>query len=139
MKNLFTICFIFLAFTCQSQSIIGQWETYDDKTNEKKAVIEIYEINNSYFAKIVKNYVRDENAVCDKCEGDKKNTLILGLVIIEDIKKNDEEYENGTILDPESGDVYKCYLKLVEKNKLKVRGFIGFSLLGRTQYWLRKQ
>ena len=61
------------------------------------------------------------------------------MVIIENLKENKDEFDGGTILDPESGDIYKCYLKLVENNKLKVRGFIGFSLLGRTQYWLRKE
>jgi len=123
----------------QAQSIIGQWETYDDKTNEKKAIIEIYKQDDTYGAKIIKNFVRNKDAVCDKCEGENKNKPIIGLVIIENIKKNNEAYEEGTILDPESGDVYKCYLKLIEENKLKVRGYIGFSLIGRTQYWLRKK
>ncbi len=61
------------------------------------------------------------------------------MIIIEGLKKDGDEYNGGAITDPESGNVYKCYLELVENNKLKVRGYIGFSLLGRTQYWLRKQ
>tara|TARA_B100000809_G_scaffold142735_1_gene140238 strand:- start:10543 stop:10968 length:426 start_codon:yes stop_codon:yes gene_type:complete len=138
-KTLFTLSIILLGFTMQAQSIIGQWETYDDKTNEKKAIIEIYKQDDTYGAKIIKNFVRNKDAVCDKCEGENKNKPIIGLVIIENIKKNNEAYEEGTILDPESGDVYKCYLKLIEENKLKVRGYIGFSLIGRTQYWLRKK
>ena len=139
LKIVITLSLLFAMYSMQAQSIIGQWETYDDKTNEKKAIIEIYKNQDVYNAKIIQNFVRDENAVCEKCEGDKKNKPIIGLVIIENLEKNNEEYEDGTILDPESGDIYSCYLKLVEKNKLKVRGFIGFSLIGRTQYWLRKK
>lgn len=59
--------------------------------------------------------------------------------ILENIKKNRDKFDGGTILDPESGVIYKCYLKLLDNNKLKVRGFVGFSIFGRTQYWLRKK
>ena len=72
-------------------------------------------------------------------KGSKKGQKIKGLVIIEDIKKDGDEYNDGTILDPENGKEYKCYLELEEPNKLKVRGYLGFSLLGRTQYWIRKK
>lgn len=139
MKTLLTLFVFLIGITTHAQSILGEWETYDDKTNEKKAIIEIYKQNDMYAAKIIKNFVRDKDAVCEKCEGENKNKPIIGLIIIENLKKIDDVYEEGTILDPQSGDIYKCYLKLVEKNKLKVRGYIGFSIIGRTQYWLRKK
>ncbi|MHA7944763.1 DUF2147 domain-containing protein [Formosa sp. 3Alg 14/1] len=139
MKHLFILVFMSLSFSATSQSIIGQWETYDDKTNEKKALIEIYKNDGAYFAKIVNKYIGEKDSVCTACEGDKKDKPMIGLVIIEDIKKDGKEYNDGTILDPESGDVYSCYLKLVDDNKLKVRGYMGVALLGRTQYWIRKQ
>jgi len=142
MKNLFLLLIMTVSLTTFAQdndhSIIGQWETYDDKTNEKKAVIEIYKTDDLYFAKIVENFVSKNDAVCEACEGAKKNSPIIGLVIIEDLKKDGDEFNGGTILDPESGDTYKCYLKLVKPDKLKVRGYLGFALLGRTQYWVRK-
>ena len=59
------------------------------------------------------------------------------MVVINGLSKNDDEWNDGTILDPKNGKVYKCYITLVEKDKLKVRGYIGFSLIGRTQYWYR--
>ncbi|WP_010521052.1 DUF2147 domain-containing protein [Aquimarina agarivorans] len=122
-----------------SQQIEGYWETYDDKTGEKRSVVEIFKKNEQYFGKIVEKFKGAPNAVCEACEGDKKGQKILGMVIIEDLEKDEDEYNGGTITDPESGNVYKCYLELVATNKLKVRGYIGFSLLGRTQYWLRKK
>lgn len=138
MKYQFLFFLIALSFTTKAQTISGKWETFDDKTKEKKALIEIYKTDNNYSAKIIKSFVGEKNAICEECEGDKKNKPIIGLVIIEDVKKNDNEYNGGTILDPESGEVYSCNLKLVSNNKLKVRGYLGLSLFGRTQYWIRK-
>ena len=49
----------------------------------------------------------------------------------------DDYYEDGEILDPATGKVYSCWIQLESADKLKVRGFLGFSMLGRTQYWYR--
>lgn len=138
MKYLLLAAVLLITTTTVGQTITGQWETYDDETNEKKALIEIYQTGNLYFAKILKSYISDEDKVCDMCTGAKKDQPIAGLVIIENLKEDDDEYNGGEILDPENGKTYKCYLELVETNKLKVRGYLGFSLLGRTQYWRRK-
>jgi len=138
MKFLCTLLLTTLSFISYGQSIIGQWETFDDETNEKKAVIEIYKANNLYFAKIIESYVSEKNALCETCKGSRKGQPIIGLVIIENIKKDGDEYNDGIIIDPENGKTYSCYLELINNNKLKVRGYLGFSLLGRTQYWMRK-
>ncbi|MEN9656287.1 MAG: hypothetical protein RL311_1258, partial [Bacteroidota bacterium] len=69
--------------------------------------------------------------------GDDKNKPILGLNIIKGLSKDGAEYNSGEILDPKNGKLYKCALSLESKDKLKVRGYIGFSLIGRTQYWYR--
>ena len=53
MKHLYILCINILSFTTQGQSIIGKWETIDDETKEKKAVIQIYKSNDLYFAKII--------------------------------------------------------------------------------------
>ena len=139
MKHLFLLAIILLSITAKAQTIIGQWETFDDITKEKKAVIEIYKTNNLYFAKIIENFIGENNALCENCKGQKKDKPIIGLVIIENIKKNGDEFNEGIILDPENGETYKCYLKLINNDKLKVRGFLGFSIFGRTQYWSRKK
>lgn len=139
MRLLYLLGFLCFSFQVSAQDIVGQWETYDDKTNEKKAVIKIYKEQDLYYGKIIEKFTGPQDATCEKCEGSKKDAPIIGLVIIENIQKDDDSFEGGTILDPESGDVYKCYLKLVNDNKLKVRGYLGVSLFGRTQYWLRKK
>ncbi len=137
----YILLFSFFAMTLHlsAQDLVGQWETYDDKTKAKKGLIEIYKSGNKYYGKIVLSYTGKKGAVCEKCPGDKKNQPIVGLVIIENLELDGDEYNKGTILDPESGDVYSCYLVLENENKLKVRGYLGFSLIGRTQYWTRKK
>ena len=58
--------------------------------------------------------------------------------IIWNMKKDKEnKWKSGKILDPDNGKEYKCKMKIVEENVLEVRGFVGFSLLGRTQKWHR--
>lgn len=138
MKYILVLSFTMVSLLSYAQSVTGQWETYDDETQEKKALIEIYEQDNRVYAKIVKSYISDGTAVCDNCSGAKKGKPIVGLVIIEGLKKDGDEYNDGTILDPENGKTYNCNLELESKNKLKVRGYLGISILGRTQYWKRK-
>jgi uncharacterized protein (DUF2147 family) len=61
----------------------------------------------------------------------------LGFTIIKGLTKDGSEYNGGKITDPKNGKSYKCYLTLESKDKLKVRGYVGFALIGRTQYWSR--
>ena len=121
-----------------AQSIIGEWETFDDLTGDKLSVVEIYNTNGIYFGKIIHLFEDPLDSVCDQCKDDNYKKPIIGLVIIKNLIKDDDEYNGGTILDPNNGKSYKCYLELIGNNKLKLRGYIGFSILGRTQYWQRK-
>lgn len=135
-KVFFGIVFLY-GISVFSQSVEGKWTTYDDKTGEKKSIVEIFSRGGKIYGKIVKKLTNSNNTICTKCEGTKRNKPLIGLEIIENLSLEDGLYTGGTITDPESGKVYKCYLELESNNKLKVRGYIGFSLLGRTQYWLR--
>ena len=78
-----------------------------------------------------------KNATCTECKGDRKNEPILGMNILTGLKKDDDEWSGGKILDPKNGKEYKCYIKLLDKNTLKIRGYIGVSLFGRTAIWKR--
>ncbi len=121
-----------------SQSIVGKWKTIDDTTGEAKSIVEVFSKSGKIYAKVVE--ILDpvnKNSVCKKCSGEDKNKPILGLTIIKGLSKDGSEYNSGEILDPNNGKSYKCALSLESKDKLKVRGYIGFSLLGRTQYWHR--
>lgn len=135
---LYTIVLLFSALSLNAQEVFGKWKSVDDVTGEIKSIVEIYKEGNKVYGKILNVLVPgQENSICENCEGDKKNKPVTGMVIMNDLEKDEDEYNGGTILDPESGKVYKCYIKLVEDDKLKLRGYIGFSALGRTQYWFR--
>jgi len=138
MKNFIFILLLMICGLINAQTIVGEWETFDDKTGDKLSVVEIYKTNDKYFGKISHLYEDDLNIICEKCEGKNKNKKVVGLVVLENLELDDDEYNNGTILDPNNGEYYKCYVELINENKLKLRGYIGISLIGRTQYWHRK-
>ncbi len=141
MKKLLLTFILTLIFTnINAQSIFGKWENRDEETNKVDSVIEVYQKDGKAYAKIIE--ITDQSrqsAVCDKCTGKQKNKAILGMNILSGLKKDGKEWNGGKILDPKNGKEYKCYIKLEDKNKLKIRGYIGFSLLGRTAYWYRKK
>ncbi|HSQ45344.1 MAG TPA: DUF2147 domain-containing protein [Lutibacter sp.] len=138
MKKTLLIFALLLAFVSHSQSITGKWKTIDDETGKERSIIEIYESEGKIYAKIVKLLVKsEENRVCENCKGANKNKPLKGLIVIDGLKKDGNEWNGAKILDPKTGSEYKCYITLEEPNKLKVRGYLGFALLGRTQYWYR--
>lgn len=121
-----------------AQDVFGKWKTIDDETGEAKSIVEIYKKNGKVYGKVVDILTPGrENAVCENCSGKNKNKPIKGLVILNGLSKDGDEYSGGKILDPQNGKEYKCYITLENKDKLKVRGYIGFSLMGRSQYWHR--
>lgn len=97
----------------------------------------MYLKDNKLYGKVIKILTPcQENKLCTACEGENKNKPILGMLIINGLILDDDEW-TGKILDPNNGNLYSCYLKLLSDNLLKVRGYIGFSAIGRTQYWYR--
>ena len=127
--------------TYGQEQIFGKWKTVDDETGETKSVVEIFKKDNKAFGRIVKIINKErQDAVCDKCDTDdpRRDQKILGMEIIKDLEKDGSEWDGGTILDPQNGKVYKCKL-WVEDKKLTVRGYIGFSWIGRSQTWLREE
>ena len=82
-----------------------------------------------------------QNAVCDKCEDDRKGTPMIGFQLIRNVKAKEGDpsmWDGGDITDPNNGKVYKVRMKPVDGGKkLEVRGYVGAPLLGRTQTWLR--
>ena len=138
-KPLFAALIIFISFNSYSQTIFGKWKTIDDETGNEKSIVEIYKAENGKaYAKILQLLEEGkENNICDNCDGAKKDKPIKGMEIIDGLTKDDDEWNSGKILDPKTGKEYKCILELEEANKLKVRGYVGFSIIGRTQYWYR--
>jgi len=144
IKFLIALLIIILSLNfieAENDSPTGSWQTVDDKTGRVKSIVEIREENGKLYGKIIKLFRlpdEDPEPICDKCKGEKKDKPVLGMTILWDLSENKGIWSGGKILDPENGKTYKCKIKVIDNGKkLEVRGFIGFSLLGRTQYWDR--
>ncbi|MGD2004852.1 MAG: DUF2147 domain-containing protein [Flavobacteriaceae bacterium] len=133
------ILFILLLTTPQTPTIEDTWITTDDETGLEKSEVVFYQKDNKLFGKIETLLLpEDQGKRCENCKGALKNQSIAGMVIVNNLVKTEEGWEEGTILDPKSGKEYDCYIEFIDENTLKVRGYLGFSLLGRTQIWKRK-
>lgn len=138
-KTLVTFALIMCAvLTGTAQDVVGKWKTIDDETGKPKSTVEIYKQDGKIYGKVIDIVdPTKRDATCVDCPDEAKGQPIMGLVILKGLKKDGKEYSGGTILDPNNGKVYKCLIALESPDKLKVRGYIGFSLMGRSQYWER--
>ena len=135
---------IWSAASASELSPVGLWKTIDDNTGKPRGLVRIMEVNGEYQGKVEKIFTapgEDPEPKCEKCDGARHNQPVIGMTILWGLKKQGDEYEGGAILDPESGKIYRARMKLEggEGEKLSVRGFIGFALLGRTQNWVRDE
>ena len=120
---------------------IGSWRTIDDKTGKVKSIVEISDAGGGKLVGKVAQVLNSEkgpNRTCELCTGDRKDKPVTGMVILWDVKQDGDVWDGGTILDPNNGKTYGVKLTPMENGaKLQVRGFMGFSWLGRTQVWER--
>jgi uncharacterized protein (DUF2147 family) len=149
MKKIGSLTILFLAMTAwfcvrvnaqhKPDDVLGYWFN-----EEKTSKVQIFKEGTKYFAKIV--WLKDPNDVAtgkprvDNLNPDVKlqNVPLLGLVIMKNfVFDGKNEWEDGTIYDPKKGKTYSCYIQFDKPNILKIRGYIGVSLLGRTTYWTK--
>lgn len=140
MKQFIFIIALFASLTSFSQSCVGKWITIDDETNKKKSIVELYKVDGKLYGKIIYLFPREgreDDPKCKKCTDDRKDQPLVGLQIVRSLEWDGEEWEGGTIVDPEIGKIYTVKMWLVEGNAnlLNVRGYIG--PLYRTQKWVR--
>jgi uncharacterized protein (DUF2147 family) len=139
MKYILSIISILIALSLRAQTkaddIVGIWLT----GGNEPAKIQVYRSGDKYFGKIVwlKYPEKSGKPRVDSKNPDKskQSQPIIGIVILKNFKFEEDEWNDGKIYDPESGKTYSCVLSFKEKNVLKVRGYVGVSLLGRTEVW----
>jgi len=135
-------CLVAASARVQPTTPVGRWKTIDDKSGVAKSIVRIADVNGELQGKVEQVFsppAPKAEPLCEKCSGERKNKPIVGMTIMWGLKKNGDEFTGGQVLDPESGKTYRCKLRVIDNGaKLELRGFIGFSLLGRTQTWIRE-
>jgi len=120
--------------------VVGLWEQSDEH-GRVQAWFNFFEKNGVYVGAIAKAFPASGETsedVCSKCPGDQKDAPFVGLVIVNGMQRKGLTYENGTILDPRDGSVYRAVMDLSpDGQKLTVRGYLGIKLLGQSQVWRR--
>ena len=133
------LLFFFSSFVAKAQSenaILGVWYN-----TEKTAQVEIAKKGSAFIGKIV--WLKDPNPggkpAVDKDNPNPKLKArpLMGLNLLEGLKFSSGIWEDGTIYDPKSGKTYSCQVKLKSSDVLEVKGYIGFSLIGRTVEWTK--
>lgn len=131
-----------------NDSPVGKWKTIDDATHQAKSIVEITDQDGQLEGKILEllnrspaDIARDgEKPVCAKCTDARKGQPLIGMVIMTGVTQDGDKWDGGRILDPKNGKTYKVSLKVINGGQnLEVHGYIGFSLLGRTQTWERAE
>jgi uncharacterized protein (DUF2147 family) len=119
-------------------SPVGLWRTMQDQAGAPGGLIRIYRQDDRYFGRIEQTSPGDTRT-CSRCTDERKDKPFVGLVIIRNLVAVGDGYEDGDILDPESGRSYHCTLHLENGGRsLIVRGYVGLSLLGRSVVWHRE-
>jgi uncharacterized protein (DUF2147 family) len=127
-----------------AEDITGLWQTIDDKTGAPKGQVEIRkEANGTFVGKVTKITPRTgytPKEICVDCPAPYTNKPILGMDVLTGLKQGQgSNYVNGRILDPNTGKIYSMKAKLSANGKrLHLRGYVGVSVLGRNQIWIRE-
>jgi uncharacterized protein (DUF2147 family) len=133
---LLAVAFYFAAEAQKSDAILGKWI---NPSGEGQVLI--YKINNKFFGRLVWIKVPDRNGK-PKMDMNNPDPALqtrpeLGLELLKDFTfDGDDVYEDGTIYDPKSGKTYSCKMT-INGNSLKIRGYVGISLFGRSEIWTR--
>jgi uncharacterized protein (DUF2147 family) len=126
-----------------ADSPVGTWRSIDDKTKKERSIIRIADHNGELQGVVEKIFDQpgdDPAHLCEECKGERKDKPVIGMTILWGLKKDGDAWTGGEILDPNNGKIYRCKMTLSADGKsLDVRGFIGISLIGRTQTWLRQE
>ena len=145
MKGFLGLSITFTSLMTYAASIEGYWKSIDDRTGEQQSIVEIRKgADGRYHGKIAYRYPVPGGAAlinCTKCPPPYTNQPIVGLEFFSGFKEDPDKrnaYVDGKVLEPKSGKIYKGKATVTADGKrMRLRGYVGVSALGRTQVWIR--
>lgn len=142
MKSVLLFCMTLSCITLiqsplfSQQGFEGLWATYDDNTGKLESEVELFIKNGKLYGKIIKLYGISQDAICVNCTDYRKNKPIVGMVFMSGLTQNGKEWiGDNALLHPDNGKLYSGKVWLDSKDRLAVRGYLGWFY--RTQYWKR--
>jgi len=143
LRNFLMLLALLLALSAQagtSDSPVGLWQAFNDQ-GKATGYIRITEQDSVLKGTVERGLPTDAaDKYCTACKDQRKNQRLIGMDILWGLHKDGDDYTGGEILEPFSGNIYSAKLTLLNNGaKLKVRGYAGISLFGRTQIWLREE
>lgn len=143
LMRILLIAFLCLLYSGDSlaQTVKGKWKTYDVfNRNKEEAIVDIDIIDDILYItidQILPEEHRDD--LCTKCDDQRKNQPILGMLILKGAKLHDGVWQGAYILNAKNGKEYGCHISLAAPDLLKIRGFVGYPIFGKTLYWTREK